>query len=415
MQRAFRVPVEESKVQRYLGLFTAEMKSGHSFTESLISTYTGVLASPTFVFLKESPGQLDDYALATRLALFLWNSEPDEALRTLAARGQLHHDNVLQAQTERMLNDPKSQRFLESFTDYWLDIRKMEETTPSITLYNDYNLDDMLMYAALDETRLFMDELLLRDLPVRNIVDSDFTFLNERLAQHYDIPGVEGVAMRRVSLPQDSPRGGLMTQASVLKITANGTTTSPVLRGVWITERIIGQPIPPPPAAVPAVEPDTRGAVTIRQQLEKHRADESCSVCHLKLDAPGFALESFDVMGAWRDRYRGISQEVPGEFGFGRNGHPFAFHYAQPVDPSGALVDGRAFKDVRDFKKLLLKDEVQIARNVARQLVVFATGAPVRFSDRVAVEKIVHDASASEYGFRSLVRGVVQSDLFRNK
>lgn len=206
-----------------------------------------------------------------------------------------------------------------------------------------------------------------------------------------------------------------MTQASVLKITANGTTTSPVLRGVWITERIIGQPIPPPPAAVPAVEPDTRGAVTIRQQLEKHRADESCSVCHLKLDAPGFALESFDVMGAWRDRYRGISQEVPGEFGFGRNGHPFAFHYAQPVDPSGALVDGRAFKDVRDFKKLLLKDEVQIARNVARQLVVFATGAPVRFSDRVAVEKIVHDASASEYGFRSLVRGVVQSDLFRNK
>jgi len=415
MQRAFRGPLEESKVQRYLGLFKSEMETGHTFTEALISAYTGVLASPSFVFVNEKPGPLDDYALATRLALFLWNSEPDEVLRGLAARGELRQPAVLKAQTERMLLDGKSERFLESFTDYWLDIRKMEETTPSITLYNDYNLDFMLADAALDETRLFVGDMLRRDLPARTIVDSDFTYLNERLAQHYGIPGVEGIAMRRVALPAGSPRGGLMTQASVLKITANGTTTSPVLRGVWITERIIGDPVPPPPASVPAVEPDTRGAVTIREQLAKHSADESCAGCHRKMDAPGFALESFDVMGGWRERYRAASMEVPPVFGFGRNGHPFAFHYAQEVDASGALADGRPFADVREFKQLLLADESRIARNIARQLVIYATGAPVRFSDREAVDRIVNEAKPSEYGFRTLVHGVVQSDLFRNK
>ncbi len=415
LQRALRSPVDEDRVQRYLGLFKSQYASGVGFADAMVTAYTGVLASPGFVFVQENPGRLDDHALATRLALFLWNSEPDPALRAKAAQGQLRRPEVLREETERLLSDPKSKRFVDAFVDYWLDLRKMEDTTPSVTLYNDYYLDDMLMDAVQDETRMFVRELVAKNLPVRNVIDSNFTFLNEHLALHYGIPGVEGVAMRKVNLPPDSVRGGLITQASILKITANGTTTSPVLRGVWITERIMGFPIPPPPAAVPAVEPDTRGATTIREQIQKHSADESCAGCHRKLDAPGFALESFDVMGGWRDRYRGVAAEVAPELGFGRNGHPFAFHHALPVDPSGRLVDGRPFKEVREFKKLILKDEAQIARNLARQLTVFSTGAPVRFSDREPIEEIVRSTKAQDYGLRGIIHGIVQSDLFRNK
>jgi hypothetical protein len=347
--------------------------------------------------------------------LFLWNSEPDETLRGLAAKGELHRPEVLRDQTERLLNDPKSARFVEAFIDYWLDIRKMDDTSPSSTLYNDYELDDPLKDAALDETKLFFAELLRQDLPARNMVDSDFTFLNERLAAHYGVPGVKGVAMRRVALPADSPRGGLMTQASILKVTANGTTTSPVLRGVWIAERILGQHIPLPPASVPAVEPDIRGAVTIRQQLEKHRADESCAACHRKIDPPGFALENFDVMGGWRDRYRAESPDVEPEDGFGINGWAFAFHYAQPVDSGAELADGRAFNDVRSFKQLLLEDEIQLARNLARQFTVYATSAPVRFGDRTQLEAIVQGTKSGGFGVRSLVHQIIQSELFLNK
>jgi hypothetical protein len=290
----------------------------------------------------------------------------------------------------------------------------MEDSTPSTTLYNDYYLDDALTEAALAETRLYFAEMIRRDLPALVVVDSDFTFLNERLAAHYGIPGVKGIAMRRVQLPPDSPRGGLMTQASVLKVTANGTTTSPVLRGKWIMERILGHEIPPPPP-VAAVEPDIRGAVTIRQQLAKHRDNMSCASCHSKMDPPGFALESFDVMGGYRERYRAVSEKVPPVRGFGLNGQAFAFHYALPVDSAGALPDGRPFQGVRELKRLLVRDERPIARNLARQLTIFATGAPVRFSDREEIERILDAAKASEYGVRSIVHAIVQSELFRNK
>ena len=417
LPRAFRRPVEETETQRYLTLLRESLQAGLGFASTMRATYTAILASPDFVFVDEPKGRLDDHALATRLALFLWNSTPDEALRQRAARGELHRPEMLRVETDRMLADPKSSRFITAFLDYWLDLRKMDDSTPSETLYNDYYLDDALTEATVDETRLFFGDLLQRDLPARHLVDSDFTFLNERLADHYGIPGVKGVAMRRVALPTDSPRGGFMTQASVLKVTANGTTTSPVLRGKWIMERIIGFIMPPPPASVPAIEPDLRGAVTIRQQLDKHRTDESCAVCHRKIDPPGFALESFDVLGAWRDRYR---SQTPAELfdtmgRFGKNGAPLTFRLALPVDAAGQLADGRAFADVRDLKRLLLQDEAQIARNLTRQFLVFATGAAERFSDRSAVEQIVQGTKARHYGVRSLVHGLVQSDLFREK
>jgi hypothetical protein len=414
MNRAHRRPLEESHLQRFLALFNDQFSKGFGFAKSMLSTYTAVLSSPEFLFTHERPGRLDDYALASRLSLFLWNSEPDETLRALAARGGLHHPETLRAQSQRLLNDSKAMRFIEAFTDYWLDLRKIDDTSPSTTLYNDYELDDPLKLSAVEETRMFVAEMLRADLPVRNIVHSDFTFLNERLANHYGVPGVHGAKMRKVTLPKDSVRGGLMTQASVLKVTANGTTTSPVLRGYWITERILGHQIPPPPP-VAAVEPDIRGAVTLRQQLEKHRNDSSCASCHSKMDPPGFALESFDVMGGWRDRYRAVKEGVKPENGFGLNGQAFAFHYALPVDCAGEMSDGRSFKDVREFKSLLLKDEDLLARNLVKQLITYATGAPVRFSERDDVEQILRRSSPHQYGLRTIVHEIVQSDLFQMK
>jgi mono/diheme cytochrome c family protein len=414
--KAYRRPVQDQDVARFVSLFKKWHGEGLGFAGSMLAAYTAALASPEFVFLQEAPGKLDNFALADRLSLFLWNSTPDARLRELAAKGELSKPAVLKAETARLLDDPKSQRFVNSFLDYWLDVRKMDETSPDLSLYNDYFIDDALKEAALDESRMFFGELVKQNYPARNVVDSDFVFINDRLAEHYGMSGVKGVHMRKVALPVNSPRGGIMTQAIVLKVTANGSTTSPVLRGKWIMERIVGFEMPPPPAAVPAVEPDIRGAVTIRQQLDKHRADESCAQCHRKIDPPGFALESFDVMGAWRDRYRALAAngQIPAR-GFGHNGWPLAFYYALPVDPSGATADGRPFKDIQEFKKLLLQDETQIGRNLVKQLSIFATGAPVRFSDRTKIDAILEKTRASQYGVRSIIEEIVQSDLFLNK
>ncbi len=414
MKAAYRRPVQEPEVQRFLGVIHGALKSGSPFADAMIAGYTAVLCSPEFVCLEEKPGPLDDNALAARLSFFLWNSSPDAELRTVAEAGRLHDSKVLREQTRRLLGDPKARQFVDAFLDYWLDLRKMTATSPDSGLYPDYYLDDLLTESATSETQLFFAELLHQDLPAKNLVSSDFAMLNERLASHYGLPPVSGVALRRVPLPADSPRGGLMTQASVLKVTANGTTTSPVLRGAWIMERILGKAPPPPPTSVPAIEPDTRGATTVRQQLEKHRSQQTCAACHAKIDPAGFALENFDVLGGWRDFYRALADKEPTE-GFGHNGQKFAFHNGQPVDASGTLPDGRKFKDIRELKKLLLADEPQIARNLARQLAVYATGAPVRFSDREQIEQVLQRTSASDYGVRSLVEEVVQSELFRSK
>lgn len=411
---AYRRPIKPGDVERFITLFEERSRAGLGFTEAMLATYTGVLASPGFVFLNEQPGRLEQHALATRLALFLWNSPPDSKLKTHADRGELRDPAILRTETDRLLAAPESRRFREAFLDYWLDLRKIEDSTPSTTLYNDYYLDDALTEAAMAETSLYFAEMLNKDLPARVVIDSDFTFLNERLASHYGISGVSGIQMRRVQLPPNSVRGGLITQASVLKVTANGTTTSPVLRGKWILERIMGIDIPPPPP-VAAVEPDIRGAITIRQQLEKHRNDPSCASCHSKMDPPGFALESFDVMGGWRNQYRAISDSERAIAGLGKNGHAFAFHLGPKVDAAGVLPDGRAFTDIRDFKSLLREEDEMLGQNLARQLIIFATGTPIRFSDRSEVNRIVNATASTRYGIRSLVHEIVQSELFGSK
>jgi hypothetical protein len=274
--------------------------------------------------------------------------------------------------------------------------------------------------------------MLTQDLGVANLVDSDFLMINQRLAEHYGIPGVEGSAIRRVAKPADCPRGGFLTQASVLKVTANGTTTSPVKRGAWVMDRLLGRrPLPPPPD-VPAVDPDIRGLTTIREQLDQHRHTAVCASCHAKMDPPGFALESFDVIGSWRDRYRFVGDKIVVPFarkgedpiqerflGIGVKQWGYVIDGVRsglPVDASGTTVDGRSFHDINDFKQLLLADEEALARNLVNKLILYATGAPVGFADRAQVDLILQHSRDSHYGLRTLVREVVTNQsLFRRK
>jgi hypothetical protein len=235
--------------------------------------------------------------------------------------------------------------------------------------------------------------------------------LNGRLAKHYGIPGVEGYAFRKVKLSPQSHRGGVLTMASVLKVTANGTSTSPVLRGAWVLDRILGTPPPKPPADVPALEPDIRGATTIREQLAKHRQIASCASCHVKIDPPGFALESFDVIGGWRDHYRtsGSGQSVVVD------GRRMPYHKGKPVDPSDVMPDGQKFKNIDELKQILLKDKDQLARALTVKLVTYATGAGVAEGDKKEIEAIVRAVADRGYGLRSLVREVVGSTIFQGK
>jgi hypothetical protein len=410
LRRAYRRPAGKDDIARFMTVIRTALAAKLPFTEAMIAGYSAVLCSPGFVCLEEKPGPLDPAALAARLSYFLWNSPPDADLRA----ADLKNPDQLRVQIDRLLDHPKSRRFADAFLDYWLDLRRVNATSPDAALYPDYYLDDLLIESADEEPRRFFLELVQRDLPARNIVSSNFAVVNERLAAHYGLPPFEGVALRPVTLPEGSPRGGLLTQAAVLKVTANGTTTSPVPRGAWIMERFLGKPPPPPPPSVPAVEPDIRGALTIREQLDKHRTLPACSACHAKIDPAGFALENFDVLGGWRDRYRALGKGTPPP-GFGKNGQPFEFHEALPVDASGSLPGGGDFKDVAGLKALLLKDERQIARNLARQLVVYATGAPIRFGDRARVEAILDRAQAGGYGVRSIIREIALCELFQRK
>jgi hypothetical protein len=410
LEKAYRRPASKDDDRRFLAVAEKALASGISFTESMIAGYSAVLCSPEFVCLEERPGRLDRAAIASRLSYFLWNSPPDARLR----KADLAKPPVIAAEVDRLLDDPRSRRFVDAFIDYWLDLRRVNATSPDAALYPDYYLDDLLFESADEEPRLFFAELVKKDLPSRNVVSSDFVMVNERLAVHYGLPPVEGIQLRRVELPPGSVRGGFLTQAGVLKVTANGTTTSPVLRGAWVMERILGKPAPPPPPSVPAVEPDIRGAVTIREQLDRHRTQKSCALCHAKIDPAGFALESFDVMGAWRQRYRALGDGTK-VAGFGKNGQAFEFHSGPPVDPSGVLPGGGQFRNVIELKAAILKDERQVARNLVRQLVVFATGSPVRFGDRERVEAILDRTQGSSWGVRSIIREIALSDLFGRK
>jgi hypothetical protein len=413
--RAFRRPVSEEVQKQYVARVHDKLDKGYSFFDAMTYGYKSILASPHFLLLAEPTAngpQLDGYAVAARLSYFLWSTHPDAELLELARKGELTKPLVLRTQVDRMLNAPLARRFTENFAGQWLDLRKIDATIPDPHLYGDF--DGTLLWAMPRETTLFFEEVLKNDRSLLEFVDSDWTVLNERLAKHYGIPGVFGNEFRKVSLPPGSHRGGVLTHASVLKVTADGTRTSPVLRGKWVLEKIVGKPPAPPPPDVPSIEPDIRGATTIRQQLDKHRNVATCASCHVHIDPPGFALENFDPIGGWRDFYRATTRTPKGVVNIpGYTGRPF--FRGPDVETGGETHDGKKFANIDEYKKLLLADKDQLARNLTEKLLVYATGADLQFADREEVERIVSALRAKNYGFRALVHEVVQSRVFRNK
>ena len=412
--RAFRRPVAEAELKPFIDLFKSRMEKGYDVKGALRVGLTGILCSPDFLYLSATPGKLNDFDLAARLSHFLWSTTPDDTLLELAGRSELGKAVVLHQQVERMLNDPRAHSFTENFVGQWLSLRNLKATIPDKKLYPDF--DEWLMFSLPRETHGFFEEILRNDRPVTEFLHSDWSMLNERLAELYGVPDVHGSELRKVSLPAGSHRGGVLTQAAVLKVTANGTNTSPVVRGAWVLDHLLGTPPPPPPKDVPAIEPDIRGAKTIREQLTKHRSIERCAGCHAKIDPLGNALENFDVIGGWRTLYRTAE-------GGGKNRLDVkTFHGATKgvgqglsVDATDELPGDRKFSSIDDLKRLLLADPEQVTRALTQKLLVYATGHRLEFADHECVTALLTAAKSKHYGFRSLIHELVQSPAFRNK
>jgi len=410
---AARGPVPDESLLRFENLVLRQLEQGKPFYEAMLVGYKAFLCSSHFIYLLEPSRQSDHdhYAIASRLSHFLTNTRPDTQLMELAASGKLRDRDTLRAQTDRFIESRDFDRFVESFTDFWLSLRHIRRHEPDVRLYPEYRFDDYLIESMQRETRAFFRAMIRENLPSSVVVDADFVYANDRLAQHYQLSPLSGSMMRKTALPDDSPYGGLLTQGAILKVTASGTSTSPVIRGAWIMERLLGQPPPPPPPSIPAAEPDIRGAETIRELLALHTKLESCAGCHARFDPVGLALENFDILGGWQTRYRSIEdgQRVSG---IDRAGHDFTYALAGEVDASGRLLDGRTFRDIHDLKRLLADNPRLLARNLLHQFTIYATGTPVRFADRDEIEAILDACEADGYRVKDLVHALVGSEVF---
>lgn len=391
--RAFRRPVTQEELVPLVKLVRARQAKGDSALNALKAGLRGVLVSPGFLYLRETEGPLDRYALASRLSYFLWSSMPDD--RLMAEAGMLGEPGALRAQALRMLADPKARAFTDQFTSRWLELYKIGSMPPSPKDFPNYYVDG-LGEAMKTEARMFFQHLLQNNLSIERFLDADFTFVNGGLARLYRIPGVHGAEFQKVPLT-DRRRGGLLGMAGVMTASANGIDTSPVVRGVWVLRNILGTPPTPPPPDVKPLEPDIRGARTIRDQLARHRTVATCNSCHQHIDPPGFALENFDPIGGWRDNYPRPGNEDP------------------PVDASGKLADA-VFRDVVSFKDVLLtKQRDAFARCLTEKLLVYAMGRTLEPSDAKGVDQIVASLKQRGGGLRELVLLVVESDAFLRK
>ncbi|MEM9481744.1 MAG: DUF1592 domain-containing protein [Verrucomicrobiota bacterium] len=398
---AYRRPVSaEDKVIPFRGMEDLA-NEGRSFEDVLRWGVTYILCSPEFLYLHEptigEEDRLTDHAFAARLSHFLWSRMPDETLSDLATSGELRKPDVLRTEVERLLSHPNATAFILNFGNQWLRLDEYDVTQPDEKIYPEY--DKWLRTSMIDESRHFLATMLKENLPVTDLIDSDWLILNSRLAEHYDIEGVSGDAYERVSIKPDHPRGGLMTQGSILKLTSNGINTSPVPRGLWVLETLLGIHLPPPPEAVPAVEPDITGAKSLREELVLHRSASECSRCHQIIDPPGFALENFDPVGGWRTEYRPLSAQA-------------ARKPRIPVDATGTLTDGAEFDGINQFKSKLLERSDQVYHGVAEAILTYGTGRKMSFSDRPELKRLTHEALESNYGFRDLVHAVIQSQIF---
>jgi len=396
--RAFRGPVTDREVGSIMTFYQQGYREGE-FEGGVQQALSRILIDPRFLIrFEEEPEDLEpgtiytisDLELASRLSFFLWSSIPDAELLDLAMAGTLSDSDVLEAQIQRMLNDDKSRALVENFAGQWLFLRDVETITPE-----EGNFDDNLREAFITETQLAVANLISQDNPVTALLDADYTFLNERLASHYGIEGVRGSYFRKVPLAADSPRRGLLGQASILSVTSTASRTSPVVRGAWILENLLNAPVPAPP---PGVETNLDGDGTIvittsvRERLEAHRQDPVCASCHAVIDPVGFALENFDLVGQWRE-FDGDSR----------------------VDPSGTLLDGSTIRGPADLRKALVGYSELFVETFTEKLMTYALGRELEYHDMPTVRAIMRSAEASDYRFSTLVRGIINSDQFKKR
>jgi hypothetical protein len=398
-RRAFRRSVSAIELKPYQDLVVSAKRQGSNFDEAIGAGLQAILVSPDFLFRIERnepnprAGETDvrpisQFALASRLSYFLWSSMPDEELLRAAELGSLRKPAVLSAQVKRMLQDPKSKALVENFAGQWLELRRLESVAPDREKFPEF--DDYLRLSMRQETELFFENLIRNDRSILDMVDAKYTFVNEKLASFYGIPGVKGTDFRKVDLT-GTPRGGVLTHASVLTVSSYATRTSPVLRGKWILENFLNEPIPPPPPNVPSLDEAKIGAAaSLRAQMEEHRTNPVCSSCHAKMDPVGFGFENFNAIGQWRTQ--------DGKF---------------DIDASGTLPDGRSFKGAEDVKTLIAKDAPKFAECVTDKLLTYALGRGLERYDRRTVKNIASRISANDYKFSSLVLEIVNSLPFQ--
>ncbi len=401
LRRAYRRPVAPAEVESLLRYVDLAQKEGDSFERGIQLAVEATLISPSFLFRVEMDGKplapkqsrpLNDHELASRLSYFIWSSMPDDRLFQLADKGQLKSPVVLEAEVQRMLKDPKARGLVENFAGQWLNLRLLQNVNPDPKQFPSW--DESLRAGMREETERFIEAIIREDRSIVELIDARYTFLNERLARHYGIDGVTGSEFRRVTLP-DKRRGGVLTQASVLTLTSNPTRTSPVKRGKWVMEQILGTPPPEPPPNVPPLEVDANAPVTgtLRQKMVQHRVNPLCASCHERMDTIGFGLENFDAIGRWRD-----SEDAAGKF---------------KIDASGKLPGIGEFAGPSELRTLLTNEKDQFVRNFVGQLMTFGLGRGMEYYDRCAINRIADTVAKKQYRFSTIVIEIVKSDPFR--
>ena len=399
LRRAYRRPLRDGDLETPLSFYQRRRNSNGSFDSGIESALQFILTSPEFLFRFEpdpndlavgAAYQLNDLALASRLAFFLWSSPPDDALIDLASRGKLHEHAVLEQQVKRMLADQRADALVDNFAEQWLFLRNLKNSSPDPQIFPDF--DDNLRQAMREETKLFFQSIVREDRSVMDLLNADYTFVNERLARHYGIPNVYGSQFRRVTLTSDARRG-LLGQGSILTVTSYPNRTSPVQRGKWILTNLLGIPPTPPPPNVPALKENGDGKpLSLRERMEQHRADPVCAGCHKVMDPIGFALENFDGVGQWR-----------------------ATDDGSPIDPSGTLYNGAKVDGPVALRSMLSSHPDVFAGVMTEKLLTYALGRGVEYYDMPAVRKIVREAGAHDFRFSSLVLGTVESVPFDMK
>jgi hypothetical protein len=396
-ERAYRRPVAPEEVETFVNLAEQLAADGNSKQEAMKAAYVAILCSPDFVYLRQNQGKLNDFALASRLSYFLWSSMPDEALMKLARAGKLSNPAELRRQTERMLKNPKAAAFGRHFPERWLKLHELGRMEPDKRgPYGHYFRVKEYLVPQVDA---FFSDLLETNGPIRNFIDSDYTFMNKMLGELIYKQKVVGEHLRKVKL-EDTRRGGLMTMPAVMTVTANGVDTSPIVRGVYVLENILGTPPPQPPPDVEPLSPDLRGVKTLKEQLAIHRNQEACRSCHQKIDPMGYALESFDPIGRWRDNYPKADKKAK---------------QAPPIDTNAVMANGRKVKDLVEFKAMLLERESQVAHCLTEKMLTYATGRLLEAGDRGEIDQITDELKKGGNHLRDLVHLVVQSKIFLNK